>query len=228
MDAGQGIEALLHGVADVRALRAAAEAARAAGEAVVGRLVDDGVVGEDIIAEAVARAVGSVVVDLESGEIDDECVGMLPERIARRYLLVAVAPAAGGTRLRVAFADPLDTTAVDEVRSRTGLEVEPLVATVSDLRAAIRRAYARDTRVMNRPRAPAAAPSELASEATQRLAGAAARIADVGTAPTHRLADGATLEQRHEALLLALVDAGLLSRADYTAALRRLLGRPTD
>jgi hypothetical protein len=41
----------------------------------------------------------------------------------------------------------------------------------------------------------------------------------------HRLEHEAPMEQRHEALLLTLIDAGVLTRSDYIAALRRLKGR---
>jgi hypothetical protein len=47
----------------------------------------------------------------------------------------------------------------------------------------------------------------------------------MGTAPMHRLEHEAPMEQRHEALLLTLIDAGVLTRSDYIAALRRLKGR---
>jgi hypothetical protein len=37
--------------------------------------------------------------------------------------------------------------------------------------------------------------------------------------------DEATVEQRVEALVLTLIDAGVIARTDYLDALRRLLGR---
>ena len=57
----------------------------------------------------------------------------------------------------------------------------------------------------------------LAPEHTQRLR--------ASTQPHLRLESEATPEQRHEALLLALIDRGAITRADYVAALQRLLGR---
>ena len=46
------------------------------------------------------------------------------------------------------------------------------------------------------------------------------------TSTIRRVEDEATPEQRHEALLLALVSAGVLSRSDYQDTLKRLLGKP--
>ena len=41
----------------------------------------------------------------------------------------------------------------------------------------------------------------------------------------HRLEAEATIEQRHEALLLALVEKGLITHAEYSESLRRLLSK---
>ena len=45
------------------------------------------------------------------------------------------------------------------------------------------------------------------------------------TMPVHRLEQEATIEQRHEALLLTLIEKGVITRAEYGDALKRLLGR---
>jgi hypothetical protein len=71
------------------------------------------------------------------------------------------------------------------------------------------------------------ATADVPAEHTQRLAAATplAREPTLTTAPSHRIADEASLEQRLEALVLTLVEAGVISRADYAEALRRLLRR---
>ncbi len=48
------------------------------------------------------------------------------------------------------------------------------------------------------------------------------------TVPMHRIEHEATLEQRLDALLLAVIESGAISRADYTRALHRLLRRARD
>ena len=202
--------------------------ARAEEWSIVAYLVDAELIEEDRLAEIVAGAVGSMVVDLERGELDPASVALLPQAIARRHLMVPVAPDEAGRRLRVAFADPLDSKAVRAVCALTGLEVEPLVATVSDVRSAIARAYGRQGGGEGRTDDLAEGPGALEDEQTQRLdqrnsppfAGAMG-----GTSPAHRVGAEASAEQRHEALLLALIDAGVLTRAGYLDALRRLLGR---
>lgn len=50
-----------------------------------------------------------------------------------------------------------------------------------------------------------------------------AAIPGSDTSPILRLSPEATLAQKHEALLLALIEAGVISRDDYERALLRLL-----
>lgn len=216
------------------AVQEAVEAAARQGRAVAGILVEQHGVPDDVFADLVARAIGSVVIDVELGALDTESVRMVPEQIARRFLLIPVARGPGGTSLRVAFANPLDEDAVAAVRRESGLEVDPLVATVSGVQAAIEREYqGRDTRII---RNPPRTQSQLPDEDTRRVELPEGRetTADIvspgrgtapGTSPLHRIETDATVEQRHEALLLALVEAGVLTRSDYLAALKRLMGK---
>ncbi|MDH5493263.1 MAG: hypothetical protein OEY14_15020 [Myxococcales bacterium] len=181
----------------------------------VAALVDAGCLGEEELADLLAEAVGSVVIDLEEAAFDSEALALMPEAQARRHLLIPVGRDAD--RLRVVFADPLDAAAIRSVRACSALEIEPLVATVGALRAALDRVFLPvDLR-------PALLP-ELAPEPTRRLGLPGTLPPEAGTHPMHRLEQSATLEQRHEALLLALIEAGALTRADYIDALRRLLG----
>ncbi len=220
---GLGELLVREGIVDASSMRDATGRAEEAGRALAAILVDDDHVTEDALADAVARAVGTVVIDVDLGALDRESVRLIPESVARRFLLIAVARGPTGRTLRVAFADPLDEDAVASVRELTGLEVEPMVATVSGVKAALDREYkARTTEIIR-----AARPEpgrELAPEDTQQLL-SQRDPTHAGTDPMHRLETEATIEQRHEALLLTLVEAGVLERADYVAALRRLKGR---
>lgn len=206
----------------------------------VAEAVRRGVVSEDVLADLLAREAGSVVIDLDRGTLETEAVVLLPGTVARRHLAVPVAVEKGGRSVQVAFANPLDEDAVSAVGNHTGRSVRALVGTFSAVRRALDREYAepaQKTRVVEgrrRSEAPPAepvseppeAPSEPSSpaipaESTRRFAEAALS----GTSPFHRLAEEASPEQRVEALVLALVDRGVLTRGDYEEALRRLLRR---
>ncbi|MCB9613514.1 MAG: hypothetical protein H6721_24185 [Sandaracinus sp.] len=214
---------------DARRVDEAARRSVQRGAPFVQEIVRAGLVEEETVAELAARALGTVLVAVEHGELDEESVRLLPRRVAMRHLVVPVAKDAGGDRLRVAFADPFDAEAVEAVRRATGLEIDPLVSTVSSIQSAIDRAYRGDTKVVHRAAsaretAPATPTRELPAESTQRVD--RAMVADaIQTMPVHRVEDEATVEQRVEALILTLIDAGVIARTDYLEALRRLLGR---
>jgi hypothetical protein len=221
MDLGQLLVG--EGILAIASAEEAEGRATEAGRALASILVDEGHVPEDALADAVARAIGTLVIDVDLGALDRESVRLIPESFARRFLLIAGARGASGRSLRVAFANPLDDDAVASVRELTGLEVEPMVATVSGVKAALDREYsARNTEIIRGPRSEAR--PELPPEDTQQLLGPRDPT-NAGTDPIHRIESEATMEQRHEALLLTLIEAGVLTRSDYVAALRRLKGK---
>lgn len=192
----------------------------------VQEVVRAGLVEEEVVADLAARALGTVLVAVEHGELDDDSVRLVPKRVAIRHLVVPVAREAD--RLRVAFADPFDPEALEAVRRATGLEIDPMVSTLSSIQSAIERAYRGDTKVVHREAtlrqaAAATATRELPTESTQRVD--RAMVDAIATMPVHRVEDEATVEQRVEALVLTLIDAGVIARTDYLDALRRLLGR---
>jgi len=220
--------------------RAAAAEADREERPLVAVLADRGI-AEEALADALARTVGTVVIDFEGGTLDSDAVHLLPHHLALRHLAVIVARDPESESLRVAFADPLDDEAIRVVREHTGLALTPLVATVSGVRAALEREYSPPSTRVHRTTGRSA---ELAPESTRRVEardpaappettpgvrldrfGEPAEEPPHSTSPVHRIEQEASMEQRHEALLLALVEAGVITRADYTAVLRRLLRR---
>jgi len=207
-------------------------------EATVARAVERGLLGEEALADLLAREAGSVVIDLDRGTVEREAIWLVPESLARGHLAVPVAVDANRT-LSIAFADPLDRAGASAIAEATGRAVRALVGTLSSVRRALDREYGKPGEVSGPPtqvlpnsrrrsepprteeierEAPTSAePPPLAPENTQQLRAA--------TQPHHLLEQEASAAQRHEALLLALIDRGVLTRADYVAALQRLLGR---
>lgn len=172
-------------------------------------LVERNFVGEEAFAEAVASAANTVVIDLRHGEIDREMVRVIPRELASRYLALPLAVTPGGDCLRVAMVDPLDEAALTALGQVSQLAIEPLVATLSELQEALGRAYRH-------------------SPSTQRLVRPEweefpSTSSGPHTVPSHRLESEATAEQRHQALLLALIDAGVVTREGYMTTLQRLL-----
>jgi type II secretory ATPase GspE/PulE/Tfp pilus assembly ATPase PilB-like protein len=73
--------------------------------------------------------------DLASYVLEPEIVRLVPERLAKQYQVVALFKI--GNTLTVAMADPLDVVARDEVRLNTGLDVDVVVASGTQIREAI-------------------------------------------------------------------------------------------
>ncbi len=191
--------------------------------------VDAAIVGDDVLADLIARELGTVVIDLDEGMLDAHAIALVPEPVARATHAVAVLAEPSRGAVQVAFANPLDERSITEIEAATGLAVRPLVAPLSSVRRALDREYGgapvSDAVLARRAR------ESLPSESTQRV-GAGSRIGEREgelkapvTAPLIRMEAHATVEQRVEALLLALIERGVLTRADYLDALRRLLER---
>ncbi|HJV05306.1 MAG TPA: ATPase, T2SS/T4P/T4SS family [Actinomycetota bacterium] len=100
-------------------------------------LVDMGLVKEAALVSALARQVGLDFVDLTEHHIDPAAAALLPEQVSRRNRALPIG--FDGTRLVVAMSDPANVFALDDIRTITGMEIKPVVATASDVEAAIRR-----------------------------------------------------------------------------------------
>jgi type IV pilus assembly protein PilB len=108
---------------------------------VLGRvLIDLGLVKESELMAALATQVGLRFVDLSDSSIDPSAAALVPEPVARRYHAVPIGYE--GAKLVVAMADPSNLFGLDDIRTITGLDVVPVVATAGDIEAAIRK-YAR-------------------------------------------------------------------------------------
>ncbi len=106
-------------------------------------LVDRGVLTESQLVAALAQQIGLRFVDLTEFAVDGSAVGRVPDTVCRRHTALPIGYEDG--KLLVAMADPANVFAIDDIRSLTGLEVKPLVATRADVIAAINRYHRADT-----------------------------------------------------------------------------------
>jgi type IV pilus assembly protein PilB len=100
-------------------------------------LIELGMVKETDLVSALARQVGLEYVDLTDYPIDPSATSMVSEQVARRYRAIPIGFDDG--RLIVAMSDPSNVFALDDVRTITGMEVKPVVATAADIEATIRK-----------------------------------------------------------------------------------------
>jgi MshEN domain len=120
-------------------LDAALAAARASGRRLGEVLVDDELVDERELAQMVAQQEGLEFIDLGKHDLDDEAVDLLSEASARRY--AALPYRLDGKAVCVVIADPADDAALDAVLAEVPRPVRFVVATRTEVEAAIREAF---------------------------------------------------------------------------------------
>jgi type IV pilus assembly protein PilB len=98
-------------------------------------LIDLGYIRERDLVCALAEQVGLDFVDLSEYQIDPLAATMLPDQLARRYRALPIGERDG--KLLVAMSDPTNLYALDDIRAVTSREVQPVVATASDVERAI-------------------------------------------------------------------------------------------
>lgn len=102
-------------------------------------LTDLALVDDDNKARALARQLKFPFMSLKEKEIPQEVISLVTTEVARTHIIVPVELA--GTKLMVAMADPLDSSAVQVLRMATGMSIEVVVASREDILQAIGRYY---------------------------------------------------------------------------------------
>ena len=125
------------GLVDETQLAAAYDEHQRGGRSLGRVLVEHGVISESQLVAALAEQIGLPFVDLGAHQVDAAATSVVPAAICRRHAVLPIGFADG--RLVLAMADPANVFAMDDVRSLTGLEPRPVVATRDDLLAAIER-----------------------------------------------------------------------------------------
>jgi type IV pilus assembly protein PilB len=125
------------GLVTQQQLAEAYEEHQRAGRALGRVLVEKGVLTESQLVAALAQQIGLKFVDLSDFPVDGAAIASVPPAVCRRYNALPIGYEDG--RLMVAMSDPANVFAIDDIRSITGAEVKPVVATKSDVTAAINR-----------------------------------------------------------------------------------------
>ena len=102
-------------------------------------LVKLGMVSEDDIANFFEEQMGVPRIDLKNYLIDPRNLALIPENLARKYTLIPLFKT--GDTLTIATADPLNVVALDDIRIKTKSNIEPAVATETEIKNAISQYY---------------------------------------------------------------------------------------
>ncbi|MDP7291225.1 MAG: ATPase, T2SS/T4P/T4SS family [Verrucomicrobiota bacterium] len=105
-------------------------------------LVDLDYLDADRIIQVLCDHLGAESMDLNDALITPELTTLLPSGLARQYKCVPVSHF--DPTLQVAFADPLDPAAIDEIGYTTGLDIQIVVADPAQVVAAVKEHYGED------------------------------------------------------------------------------------
>ena len=117
----------------------ALEHQKKAGMRIGDALVEMGLIKEEDLIAALGKQLGLPHIDLSKYQNKPELVNLIPEKIARRYELIALDKVED--TLTIGMVDPLNVFAIDEVQRITRCKVEPIVCTKSGIVSAIEKYY---------------------------------------------------------------------------------------
>lgn len=187
-------------------------------------LLEQGLITEDALVDALSRRLHLQRFDPARTVVDVEAVREVPFEEANRYRLLPVQllQRAGQRVLRVAMVDPLDAQAIEDLEFSTASTVEPLIARPSQIQEAIRHHYRGvATKVMGRQRSGEA---EGPASRRERLPfGGALEASQLHTKPLARVQQGASAIHRVDALVSLLVRKGVISQDEYEEQLRSMV-----
>lgn len=104
-------------------------------------LVKNGWISEKDLAEAISKQANLPFVSLSMFRPMEEAIDAIPENMARRLEAVPLSINENSNKLTVAVSDPFNILALDEIRMITGMDVEIVIATLSDIKRAIETFY---------------------------------------------------------------------------------------
>src|SRR5690554_5509113 len=169
-------------------------------------LVNLGVISEQRIARAIEESIGIPLVVLPRVDVMPEAIEKLSARTA--FELSCVPFSIEGNQLRVAFEDPLDAMAIEEIEDATGCFVEPYKGLSKEIQWAMATYY---------PELELEVPRDLEIDLSQRLGSLAV---EQGYASSDQVALAAQEQQRTGGLLgRILVDQEVITEEQLTQLL---------
>ena len=102
-------------------------------------LVELGFVSEKDLLSVLSENLNIPPVDLARFELDPNVAKLIPKELAQHYEIVPISKI--GKTVTIAMANPLNVFALEEIRSLTGLDLRPTIASQKDVSEAFRRLY---------------------------------------------------------------------------------------
>ena len=104
-------------------------------------LVKNGWITEKNFAKAISKQRNLPYVSLSTLCPMQEAINTIPENMARRLEIVPLFVDENANKLTIAVSDPFNILALDEIRMITGMDLNIMIATLSDIRQALESFY---------------------------------------------------------------------------------------
>lgn len=95
-------------------------------------LVDNNIITEDDIIEAIEQQTGIKKVDLNTIDFNRRAISLVPENLCKKYTLIPFG--FENNKIKVSLADPLNIFAIDDVAISTGFEIESFISKPEDIK----------------------------------------------------------------------------------------------
>ena len=102
-------------------------------------IISLGLVTEEEMAQALSRQLGYPYIDLDQFEVYPDVVNLIPLEIVKKYMIMPIHRIR--SFLTLAMVDPTDLEVIEDVRFRTGLSIQPVIASESGILNAINKYY---------------------------------------------------------------------------------------
>lgn len=118
----------------------AIEEQRSSGGRLGASLAKLGFINEKDLTVFLSKQYDLPTVDIETKEIDEEVIKLVPEDVAKKYHVIPIQRI--GATLLLAVSDPSNIFVIDDIKFLTGYNVETVIASETGIKAAIEKYYA--------------------------------------------------------------------------------------
>ncbi len=98
-----------------------------------------GLISEEEMAQALSRQLGYPYIDLDQFEVYPDVVTLIPVEIVKKYMIMPIHRIR--SFLTLSMVDPTDLEVIEDIRFRTGLSIQPVIASESGIMNAINKYY---------------------------------------------------------------------------------------
>lgn len=102
-------------------------------------LIQKGYVSEEDLISLMAGNMNLARIELENYIIDSKIIELIPEELARKHQVIPLFKIAN--TLTCAMFDPLNVFAIDELRNKTGFDIDPAISTEKEIKNALNEYY---------------------------------------------------------------------------------------